>query len=328
MKSFMKITSTLLVFIIIMSLCVFSTYAFSVGDGKFLYDLNSSTKEATIIDYVGTDSDVKVPSAFNGYVVTKIADSAFKNTSIKSIDLPYTLTEVGNNAFENCTSLVECLLPISITDVGTDLFRGCTSIKKVTFNPYVTDLPARTFFGCSSLTTVIFNPAVKYIGASAFYNCTSFSDASILTGIHSLNEFAFYNTALESVEFSENITSIPRSSFKNNRELTTVLIPKNITYIDSTAFMNCDNLTVKCFKNSVAHNFASDKNIPYVLVDPYDLGDVDLSGVVDIKDSTTIQKYLAEIEMLDDTQLTVADFNQDGGINIIDATAIQKYLVS
>ena len=54
---------------------------------------------------------------------------------------------------------------------------------------------------------------------------------------------------------------------------------------------------------------------------------VDLNGKVDVRDATEIQRYIAEITTLTDTQLSVADMNYNGIINVMDATAIQRYLV-
>lgn len=56
------------------------------------------------------------------------------------------------------------------------------------------------------------------------------------------------------------------------------------------------------------------------------IGDVDLNGVVDIRDTTAIQKYIANIVQLDEKAMLNADFNADGRVDITDATAIQQYL--
>ena len=58
----------------------------------------------------------------------------------------------------------------------------------------------------------------------------------------------------------------------------------------------------------------------------YTLGDVNNDGKIDITDATLIQRYAAEIEELDDTQLLAADANGDGKVNIADATTIQNYI--
>ncbi|MBR3988325.1 MAG: hypothetical protein IKK10_03375 [Clostridia bacterium] len=59
---------------------------------------------------------------------------------------------------------------------------------------------------------------------------------------------------------------------------------------------------------------------------PTALGDANHDGKVNIKDATAIQKHLANLIALTETDKTAADFNGDGEITIKDATAIQKYL--
>lgn len=56
------------------------------------------------------------------------------------------------------------------------------------------------------------------------------------------------------------------------------------------------------------------------------IGDVDLSGKVNIFDATKIQLYLAEYEQLSDTQMIAADADRNGKVNIFDVTQIQLYL--
>ncbi|MBQ8000761.1 MAG: dockerin type I repeat-containing protein [Ruminococcus sp.] len=56
------------------------------------------------------------------------------------------------------------------------------------------------------------------------------------------------------------------------------------------------------------------------------LGDVNEDGEVNIKDATAIQKYIAQLEALSDTALTLADTDSDTDVNIKDATAIQKHI--
>lgn len=55
-------------------------------------------------------------------------------------------------------------------------------------------------------------------------------------------------------------------------------------------------------------------------------GDVDGDGVISIMDATAIQKYVADMVKLTDTQLIAADLNGDGLANILDATEIQKII--
>lgn len=58
----------------------------------------------------------------------------------------------------------------------------------------------------------------------------------------------------------------------------------------------------------------------------YQIGDVNLDGVVDINDVTAIQYHLAELEPLKDNQLAFADVDGNGAFDINDATQLQKNL--
>ncbi len=58
------------------------------------------------------------------------------------------------------------------------------------------------------------------------------------------------------------------------------------------------------------------------------LGDTDLSGKVNIKDATLIQKFAAQLTSLSEKSQLAADADTNGKINVRDATAIQKYLAS
>ena len=67
--------------------------------------------------------------------------------------------------------------------------------------------------------------------------------------------------------------------------------------------------------------------IPQEVIKPLGItGDVDGDGKVTIKDSTTIQKHIADLILLDNEHLALSDANGDGVINISDSTQIQKYL--
>lgn len=54
------------------------------------------------------------------------------------------------------------------------------------------------------------------------------------------------------------------------------------------------------------------------------LGDTDLSGSVNVKDATLIQKAIAGLATLDEVQTILADTFADGNVNVKDATEIQK----
>ncbi|MBQ9743434.1 MAG: CotH kinase family protein [Ruminococcus sp.] len=56
------------------------------------------------------------------------------------------------------------------------------------------------------------------------------------------------------------------------------------------------------------------------------IGDTDLNLQVNVKDATLIQKYLVDLDTIEDLGMRCADVNKDEKVNITDATAIQKFL--
>lgn len=68
--------------------------------------LDPPPKTVTITKYTGTESTVILPSTINSWPVTKIGEDAFQdNTTITSVTIPASVTEIGSNAFAGCTNL-------------------------------------------------------------------------------------------------------------------------------------------------------------------------------------------------------------------------------
>ena len=56
------------------------------------------------------------------------------------------------------------------------------------------------------------------------------------------------------------------------------------------------------------------------------LGDSDNNSKVDIRDVTLVQKYVAGLLTMDETQLVFADGDRNGDVDVRDATIVQKYV--
>ena len=134
------------------------------------------------------------------------------------------------------------------------------------------------------------------------------------------------NEAISDIIFSDTITTVEEYAFMNCTSLETVTIGKTVTQIADSAFNNDSVLTIACYYDSCAHNFAKAQNIPFILLDSVLLGDANGDGYVNISDVTDIQRAVAEMETLDDLRKKAADVNSDGVVTIDDATFLQTYL--
>lgn len=242
-----------------------------------------------------------------------VSDFMLDNTVIDIPEelLDYTVTAIDVSAFSDDTDLKSVTIPSTVVSIGAFAFNNCKSLSDITFTSNnLSEIVMGAFQDCDSFVNIdLSNTSITKVSDQLFAKCDNLESVIIPDTAESIGSFAFYKCP----------------------KLNKVVIPNSVTTIASNAFKNSTaNLTIYCYENSTAHTYAVEKNIPFKLIEEvnYELGDVDLNGSIDIKDATLIQKYLADIEMLDATQLGVADYNQDNQINIMDATEIQKYLVS
>ena len=80
---------------------------------------------AVIIAYLGDESHVRVPAVIEGYPVTSIEDDAFRGTSVVTVTVPYSVSEIGWFAFADCKSLAVVKVSPSVESIGYGAFDGC-----------------------------------------------------------------------------------------------------------------------------------------------------------------------------------------------------------
>ena len=94
----------------------------------------------------------------------------------KNTIIPDDVTNIDNNAFEDCISLTTVTIPAGVTSIGDHAFQGCSGLTTVTIPAGVTSIGVDAFSGCSGLTTVTIGSGVTFIGVDAFFNCTAVTD--------------------------------------------------------------------------------------------------------------------------------------------------------
>ena len=104
--------------------------------------------------------DVVIPGqvTYNGnsYTVTSIGNDAFQRSpNLTSVTIPNSVTIIGEDVFYDCKALTSVNIPNRVTSIGRDAFMNCTSLTSITIPNSVTSIGGGAFSGCSGLTTVI-----------------------------------------------------------------------------------------------------------------------------------------------------------------------------
>jgi len=173
------------------------------------------------IEKVGYSKDVL--DDFGAYRALKKEDykTAIQDYGITDIIIPSGVTSIGNNAFEDCSSLTSVIIPDSVTSIGDDAFYGCSSLTSITIPDSVTSIGEWAFCGCSNLTSVTIPDSVTSIRNATFANCSS----------------------LTSVTIPNSVISIGDAAFRCCSSLTSVTIPDSVTCIGNLTFEGCSGLT-------------------------------------------------------------------------------------
>lgn len=198
-------------------------------------DFTFDATTGTIKKYNGNDAVVNIPSEINGTPVTTIGNAAFRDSSVTSVTIPASVTEIGANAFAGCTNLT------SVNYIGGDW-------RKLTIqsgNPAVEDAAKDAAneqlfdfeFILNNTAVVVTN--YKYNGAAADVTIPSRYQGKPVTTI---GHAAFFNSAVTSVTIPDSVTSISDEAFINCPKLTNISIPNSVTYIGFSAFSSCTSL--------------------------------------------------------------------------------------
>ena len=174
--------------------------------------------------------NIVIPKEINGIVVKKIDAGFFRagatggpmyvDFNIKSVKIPNTVIEIGNEAFLQCRKLEKIELSEKLVKIGS-----CA------------------FYHCSGLTNITIPNSVKSIGNSAFEYCSGLTNITIPNSVTSIEDDVFYGcSGLTNITIPNSVTSIGYGAFRNCSGLTSITIPKSVTSIDGYAFDGCDNL--------------------------------------------------------------------------------------
>lgn len=215
-----------------------------------------------------------------------ISRHAFNNNLyIKSVDLSKTsLTEIGDFAFAECTTLSDVKFPSTLQKIGGGAFSNCKLIKDIELPDGLITVGQSAFIN-TGLEYIIIPPSVEDIGYSAFgYKLNDYGNETAIEGFTVVGEIGSaattYCTDSDSdYDYKNSFAFMTPENFKESQELESLeklydkdieyavvdgnavitgcassepdlVIPEklggyDVTAIYTTAFSNCTSSTIK-----------------------------------------------------------------------------------
>ena len=223
------------------------TATYSISDSPFygsgLTKVDVLEGNTTVPNYMFCDcdnlSEVNLPTT-----LTTMGQSCFSNLpSLKEITIKSELTITGSSTalspFKN-TGLQKITFVDGITKIPQKLFReGCSNVTEINLPSSITKIETDAFYGCSSLSNLNLPESIEAIEYNAFYGATSLTELNINSSWskHGSNLISPFNgSAITDVYVRDGLTSLNRMELAGSSDGITLHLPTSVTSIDSYAF--------------------------------------------------------------------------------------------
>ena len=183
--------------------------------------------------------------------VTAILKYAFAYFPIDHIQIPSTVTCIGDNSFYFCRKLKSLIIPGNVKAIGYNAFRNCSNIETLEFEDGLESIGACAFQGLYKITTVKIPESVISIGDSGFAECEKLTSMDIPYGITIIPGYMLYGAGLTSFSIPGSVKEIGEHAFRGCRKMTKLVIPGSVQLIGNEAFASCPFVDVYNFSEEL-----------------------------------------------------------------------------
>ena len=203
------------------------------------------TSDKIYLTYSDSSSN-SAPCDSNTKITSGIVESLGDKYSIISAVIGTCADEISDRAFYQCSAMTSVNIPITITKIGNYSFGVCNALKSVILSDSIISIGTGAFSDCKSLSSATI-VASSGISDSILNRCYALKTVNIDTPrVRSLSNYALTN--LENVIFGDRVRSIDSLAFSGYTSITNVTIPSGVTDIGSSAFKGCSGLTaIYCY---------------------------------------------------------------------------------
>ena len=256
---------------------------------NFVINGSSCTGKAVIpnnVDYIAIDAfssssitNVEIPAS-----VTLIGDYAFNYSALETVTIATgsDALVIGERAFANAYSLNSITIPARVTSIGEGAFQRSQLTSIDIPDTSLLETIGDYAFQRTQLTSIDIPAKVIYIGNSAFANAPLDKVTNPVTiadgpDLLSIGPYAFRSTELNSIVIPARVVVIDEGAFQSTEFLTSVtfdeaLTPSSLIVIGDNAFSNATQLTSITIPASVTDigkgAFENTQSLSEIVLDP------------------------------------------------------------
>ncbi len=152
---------------------------------------------------------LKVPEAKTeinqyGEGLKTIDDNAFRNSSVKIIELPETVNYLNENTF-NFAGAEKIVIPEAVSVIPQMCFYGCENLKEVVLPESINKIEENAFSNCAALESVNLPYGLETVEGAAFH-CTGLKSVIIPDSVKNIGNYAFGYYSADDIEFVKDET--------------------------------------------------------------------------------------------------------------------------
>lgn len=230
-------------------------YILKNNEPEYIVDRNGS-----ILNYLGSDTDLVVPDSINGIQPTSISQKCFWNQNINSIKLPDSVTDIEKYAFY--ATELSSIEGNNVENINECSFYECEKLSNIKF-PKLRYIGKQSLYGCNTLSNIDLSK-VKEIGSEALYGCKSLPKQPDFSSVDWVAEKGLAGTYFNIVNLP-NCTKTGENAFDSCKA--EEIIMNKATSIGAQAFYNCSNLKTLYIPNATGlanDNFNGCTNIKLI----------------------------------------------------------------
>ena len=190
------------------------------------------------------ETQIKIPegiTVMKPYVFGRSWTNDETKSVLTSIQLPDTVTSIGENAFAY-NHLQNINIPNSVMTIGKEAFAG-NDFSTIEVSENVNTINDGAFKDCKKLQKIKLPDATQNLGSILFGNCIKLTEAELPQGIENITEAMFAGcTSLTEFNVPKTVQVIGESAFSRCSNLANIKLPDQIYTIGDYAFYQCQSL--------------------------------------------------------------------------------------